>query len=202
MTEVLIKRLSKDVELPKYETNGSSGMDLSANIPTDIKIEPGKTSIIPTGISLSIPKNFEIQIRPRSGLAAKSQVSVLNTPGTIDADYRGEIKVILINLGSNTFTIKKGTRIAQMVLSPVIKAKFKEVENLDETDRGSGGFGSTGIRWFMQMKLNDYKRFEKQIILKNIGVNGQKKLLNSKVLIIGLGGLGCPLLTYLASSGV
>ena len=96
--------------------------------------------------SLSIPKNFEIQIRPRSGLAAKSQVSVLNTPGTIDADYRGEIKVILINLGSNTFTVKKGARIAQMVLSPVIKAKFKEVENLDETDRGSGGFGSTGIR--------------------------------------------------------
>ena len=146
MTEVLIKRLSKNVKLPKYETDGSSGMDLSADIPTDIKIEPGKTSIIPTGISLSIPKNFEIQIRPRSGLAAKSQVSVLNTPGTIDADYRGEIKVILINLGSNTFTIKKGTRIAQMVLSPVIKAKFKEVENLDETDRGSGGFGSTGIR--------------------------------------------------------
>ena len=89
MTEVLIKRLSKNVELPKYETDGSSGMDLSANIPTDIKIDPGKTSIIPTGISLSIPKNFEIQIRPRSGLAAKSQVSVLNTPGTIDADYRG-----------------------------------------------------------------------------------------------------------------
>ena len=107
MTEVLIKRLSKNVKLPKYETDGSSGMDLSADIPTDIKIEPGKTSIIPTGISLSIPKNFEIQIRPRSGLAAKSQVSVLNTPGTIDADYRGEIKVILINLGSNTFTIKK-----------------------------------------------------------------------------------------------
>ena len=202
MTEVLIKRLSKNVELPKYETDGSSGMDLSANIPTDIKIDPGKTSIIPTGISLSIPKNFEIQIRPRSGLAAKSQVSVLNTPGTIDADYRGEIKVILINLGSNTFTIKKGARIAQMVLSPVIKVKFKEVENLDKTDRGSGGFGSTGMKWLMQMKLNDYKRFEKQIILKNIGVNGQKKILNSKVLIIGLGGLGCPLLTYLASSGV
>ena len=146
MTEVLIKRLSKDIQLPKYETNGSSGMDLSANIEKEIKIEPGKISIIPTGISVSIPKNFEIQIRPRSGLAAKSQVSVLNTPGTIDADYRGEIKVILINLGSNTFTVKKGARIAQMVLSPVIKVKFKEVKNLDETDRGSGGFGSTGMK--------------------------------------------------------
>ena len=97
MTEVLVKRLSKNIELPKYETNGSSGMDLSANIEKQIKIEPGKTSIVPTGISVSIPKNFEIQIRPRSGLAAKSQVSVLNTPGTIDADYRGEIKVILIS---------------------------------------------------------------------------------------------------------
>ena len=146
MTEVLIKRLSKNIELPKYETNGSSGMDLSANIEKQIKIEPGKTSIIPTGISVSIPKNFEIQIRPRSGLAAKNQVTVLNTPGTIDADYRGEIKVILINLGSNTFTVKKDTRIAQMVLSPVVKMKFKEVENLDETDRGSGGFGSTGMK--------------------------------------------------------
>tara|TARA_B100001027_G_C16148297_1_gene276905 strand:- start:192 stop:632 length:441 start_codon:yes stop_codon:yes gene_type:complete len=146
MTEVLIKRLSKNVELPKYETSGSSGMDLCANIETKIKIGPGKTSIIPTGISLSIPKNYEIQIRPRSGLAAKNQVSVLNTPGTIDADYRGEIKVILINLGSNTFTVKRGERIAQMVLTPVVKAKFKEVENLGETDRGSGGFGSTGLK--------------------------------------------------------
>ena len=144
MTEVLIKRLSKNVELPKYETNGSSGMDLSANIATEIKIEPGKTSIIPTGISLSIPKNFEIQIRPRSGLAAKSQVSVLNTPGTIDSDYRGEIKVILINLGSNTFTVKKDTRIAQMVLSPVVKMKLEEAIDLPETMRGQSGFGSTG----------------------------------------------------------
>ena len=146
MIEVLIKRLSKSVELPKYETYGSSGMDLSANIDTSIKIEPGKTSIIPTGISLSIPKDFEVQIRPRSGLAAKSQVSVLNTPGTIDADYRGEIKVILINLGKNTFTVEKGARIAQMIFSPVTKAKFREVENLDETSRGSGGFGSTGMK--------------------------------------------------------
>ena len=120
MTEVLIKRLSKNIELPKYETNGSSGMDLSANIEKQIKIEPGKTSIIPTGISVSIPENFEIQIRSRSGLAAKSQVSVLNSPGTIDADYRGELKVILINLSNKTFVVEKGTRIAQMVLCPIV----------------------------------------------------------------------------------
>ena len=146
MTEVLIKRLSKNIELPKYETNGSSGMDLSANIEKQIKIEPGKTSIIPTGISVSIPKNFEIQIRSRSGLAAKSQISVLNSPGTIDADYRGELKVILINLGNKTFVVEKGARIAQMVLCPIVKAKFKEVDNLDYTDRGVGGFGSTGLK--------------------------------------------------------
>ena len=146
MTEVLIKRLSKNIELPKYETNGSSGMDLSANIEKQIKIEPGKTSIIPTGISVSIPKNFEIQIRSRSGLAAKSQISVLNSPGTIDADYRGELKVILINLCNKTFVVEIGTRIAQMVLCPIVKAKFKEVDNLDDTDRGVGGFGSTGLK--------------------------------------------------------
>ena len=146
MTEVLIKRLSKNIELPKYETNGSSGMDLSANIEKQIKIEPGKTSIIPTGISVSIPKNFEIQIRSRSGLAAKSQISVLNSPGTIDADYRGELKVILINLGNKTFVVERGTRIAQMVLCPIVKAKFKEVDSLDDTDRGTDGFGSTGLK--------------------------------------------------------
>jgi|TARA_B100000123_G_C25559710_1_gene353395 dUTP pyrophosphatase len=145
MTEILIKRLSKNIDLPKYETNGSSGMDLAANIENSIQIEPGKTSIVPTGISLSIPKDFEIQIRPRSGLAAKNQISVLNTPGTIDSDYRGEIKVIMINLGSKTFTITKGLRIAQMVLCPIVKAKLKEVESLDGTKRGAGGFGSTGI---------------------------------------------------------
>ena len=146
MIEVLIKRLSKNIELPKYETNGSSGMDLAANIDTEIKIEPGKTSIISTGISLSIPKNFEIQIRPRSGLAAKNNISVLNTPGTIDCDYRGEIKVILINLGQKAFIVEKGARIAQMVLCPIVRAKFKEVEILDGTIRGSGGFGSTGVK--------------------------------------------------------
>ena len=146
MIEVLIKRLSNNVELPKYETNGSSGMDLSANIDRQVKIEPGKTSIIPTGISLAIPENFEIQIRPRSGLAAKNQISVLNTPGTIDADYRGELKVILINLSNKTFVVEGGARIAQMVLCPIVKAKFKEVDNLDNTSRGAGGFGSTGLK--------------------------------------------------------
>ena len=146
MTEVLIKRLSKNIELPKYETNGSSGMDLSANIENQIKVEPGKTSIIPTGISVSIPKNFEIQIRPRSGLAAKSQISVLNSPGTIDADYRGELKVILINLSNKIFVVEKGMRIAQMVLCPIVKAKFKEVDSLDDSDRGNSGFGSTGLK--------------------------------------------------------
>ena len=146
MTEILIKRLSKNIILPKYETSGSSGLDLSANIKTPIKIEPGKTTIIPTGVSVSIPKNFEIQIRPRSGLAAKNQITVLNTPGTIDADYRGEIRVILINLSKETFIVENGARIAQMVVCPVIKAKLKEVDSLENTSRGSGGFGSTGMK--------------------------------------------------------
>ena len=146
MTEILIKRLSKNIPLPKYETSGSSGMDLAANLEKSVKIEPGKVSVIPTGISLSIPQNFEIQIRPRSGLAAKNQISVLNTPGTIDADYRGEIKVILINLGNRTFVVEKGARIAQMVLCPVVKANLKEVKTLEDTKRGSGGFGSTGTK--------------------------------------------------------
>ena len=146
MTEILIKRLSREVTLPKYETDGSSGLDLAAFIDNDIEIKPGKSEIIPTGLAIAIPKNFEIQIRPRSGLAAKSQISVLNTPGTIDADYRGELKVILINLSGETFIVKKGLRIAQMVLCPVIKAKLKEVESLDDTKRGSGGFGSTGLK--------------------------------------------------------
>ena len=146
MTEILIKRLSKNINLPRYETEGSSGMDLAADITSTIDIKPGESSIIPTGISVSIPINYEIQIRPRSGLAAKSQISVLNTPGTIDADYRGEIKVILINLGNKTFKVERGSRIAQMVLCPIEKAKIKEVEDLGKTNRGSGGFGSTGTK--------------------------------------------------------
>jgi dUTP pyrophosphatase len=146
MTKILIKRLSNNIPLPKYETEGSSGMDLTANVNKVIEIQPGKSEIIPTGLALSIPKNYEIQIRPRSGLAAKNQISVLNTPGTIDEDYRGEIKVILINLGEKKFKIEKGLRIAQMVLCPVIKAELEEVDVLDETKRGFGGFGSTGIK--------------------------------------------------------
>jgi dUTP pyrophosphatase len=146
MTEILIKRLSRTVSVPKYETTGSSGMDLAADIDEKIEIKPGETQIIPTGLSVSIPQEFEIQIRPRSGLAAKHQLSVLNTPGTIDADYRGEIKVILINLGKKIFIVERGLRIAQMVLCPLIKAKIKEVETLDDTTRGSGGFGSTGTK--------------------------------------------------------
>ena len=145
MTKILIKRLSKHIPLPRYETEGSSGMDLAANIEKMIEIKPGKSSIVPTGIALSIPNNYEIQIRPRSGLAAKNQISVLNTPGTIDADYRGELKVILINLGEKIFRVENGLRIAQMVLCPIIKATLEEVNELEKTKRGSGGFGSTGI---------------------------------------------------------
>ena len=146
MIKILIKRLSKEVPLPKYETSGSSGMDLSANIDAKINIEPGKTAMIPTGLALSIPKGFEIQIRPRSGLAAKQKISVLNTPGTIDSDYRGEIKVILINLSQESFKVEKGLRIAQMVVCPVVQAQLKEVIDLNETVRGEGGFGSTGTK--------------------------------------------------------
>ncbi len=144
MIKILIKRLSKEISLPKYETSGSSGMDLGSNI--DANISPGKIAIIPTGLALSIPKGFEAQIRPRSGLAAKKKISVLNTPGTIDSDYRGEIKVILINLGEEIFKIEKGLRIAQMVFCPIVQAQFREVDDLNETERGKGGFGSTGTK--------------------------------------------------------
>ena len=144
MIKILIKRLSKEISLPKYETSGSSGMDLGSNIGANIS--PGKIAIIPTGLALSIPKGFEAQIRPRSGLAAKKKISVLNTPGTIDSDYRGEIKVILINLGEEIFKIEKGLRIAQMVFCPIVQAQFREVDDLNETERGKGGFGSTGTK--------------------------------------------------------
>ena len=144
MVKILIKRFDKNIKLPTYKTSGSSGMDVTAYIKNKINILPGKVALISTGIAAAIPKNYEIQIRPRSGLAAKKSISVLNTPGTIDSDYRGEIKIILINLSKKSFIVKSGDRIAQMILCPVAKAKLNEVKNLPKTMRGKGGFGSTG----------------------------------------------------------
>ena len=144
MHEILIKKLHCDVNIPKYETEGSSGLDLEAYIEKDLRLLSGERKLVPTGISVAMPNNFEIQIRPRSGLAYKNGISVVNTPGTIDSDYRGEIKVLLINLGTEAVTIKKFQRIAQMVICPIIKANLKEVKELPETIRGAGGFGSTG----------------------------------------------------------
>ncbi len=144
MVKILIKKLSSKVQLPKYKTDGSSGMDVMAYINTPVLIMPQTSELIPTGLSLAIPDNTEIQIRPRSGLAAKNNISILNSPGTIDSDYRGEIKVILYNHGSKDFIVNNGDRIAQMVLVPIIKATFEEVGDLPETIRGQGGFGSTG----------------------------------------------------------
>ena len=144
MLEILVKKFDKNIKLPNYKTSGSSGMDLVAYIKNKITINPGKTAMVPTGIAVAIPKNYEIQIRPRSGLAVKKGITVLNAPGTIDADYRGEIKIILINLSKKSFVVKSGDRIAQMILCPVAKGKLKEVKNLPKTVRGKGGFGSTG----------------------------------------------------------
>tara|TARA_Y100000389_G_C17410140_1_gene490397 strand:- start:552 stop:992 length:441 start_codon:yes stop_codon:yes gene_type:complete len=146
MIKILIKKLSSNIIIPKYETPGSSGMDIAANLENKVSIKPGEKVIVPTGFALSIPKDYEVQIRPRSGLAAKNNISVLNTPGTIDSDYRGEIKVILINLGKEVFVVENRMRIAQMVLCPVIKGELIEVDDLSETTRGKGGFGSTGTK--------------------------------------------------------
>ena len=144
MTKVLIKKLDAEVELPAYKTKGASGMDLTAFIKEPVTLKPQKSCLVPTGISVAFQDNYEIQIRPRSGLAAKNSISVLNTPGTIDSDYRGEIKVILYNHGNSDFLINNKDRIAQMVLTPVIKMNLEETDNLPETIRGEGGFGSTG----------------------------------------------------------
>ena len=144
MVKILIKKLNKNTNIPEYKTDGSSGMDLMANIEKPIILQPGEKKLISTGITIAIPNKYEIQIRPRSGLAAKNGISVLNTPGTIDADYRGEIKVILINLSKQSFKINNNDRIAQMVLCPIVKAELEEVQELPKTIRGTGGFGSTG----------------------------------------------------------
>ncbi|MFN7038991.1 MAG: dUTP diphosphatase [Alphaproteobacteria bacterium] len=147
--KVSLKKLdhAKDLPLPFYATPGSAGMDLTAAIKEDIILKQGEIKLIPTGIAIELPQNFEAQIRPRSGLAAKNGVTVLNTPGTIDSDYRGEISIILINHGKVDFTITHGMRIAQMVISPVMQVKIELVEELfTETERGEGGFGSTGVK--------------------------------------------------------
>ena len=144
MVKVLIKKLDPRVEIPTYKTKGASGMDLMAFIKEPIKLPPKNSCMVPTGLSVAFSDKYEIQIRPRSGLAAKNNISVLNTPGTIDSDYRGEIKIILFNHGASDFIINNKDRIAQMILTPVSKMDLEEVKNLPNTLRGKGGFGSTG----------------------------------------------------------
>tara|TARA_Y100001970_G_C13791860_1_gene630671 strand:+ start:66 stop:503 length:438 start_codon:yes stop_codon:yes gene_type:complete len=144
MIKVLIKKLNPEAKIPVYKTKGSSGMDLMALIDSPIKIAPGNSSLIPTGLAIALPDNTEIQIRPRSGLAAKSNITVLNTPGTIDSDYRGELKVILYNHGKTEFIVNNNDRIAQIILTPILKINFEETDELPKTIRGQGGFGSTG----------------------------------------------------------
>ena len=144
MVKVLFKRLNQKAKLPSYKTSGSSGMDLMACVDEPITIKPNESMLIPTGIAIAIPEDTEVQISPRSGLATKSRISVLNTPGTIDSDYRGELKIILFNHGKDEFTVNDEDRVAQMVLMPILKVEIEETNELPETIRGSGGFGSTG----------------------------------------------------------
>ena len=145
--EISVKRLphNTNLPLPEYETAQSAGMDLPAAIDSPMTLSPGEHAMVPTGLAIALPGGYEAQIRPRSGLAARNGVTVLNTPGTIDADYRGEVKVILINLGTEPFEIERGMRIAQMVIAPVTQGKLTEVDDLSDTARGAGGFGSTGV---------------------------------------------------------
>ena len=147
MVKILIKKTNKEVITPKYKTDGSSGVDLSAFLEKKVVIKPNSSELIPTGLQGAIPEELEIQIRPRSGLAAKESIGVLNSPGTIDSDYRGELKIILFNHGKEDFIINNGDRIAQMVLVPILKMELEEVDILPDTIRGQGGFGSTGKKW-------------------------------------------------------
>ena len=144
MVKVLIKKLDSAAQIPSYKTEGASGMDLMAFINKPIKLNPKSSCLVPTGLSVAFLDDYEIQIRPRSGLAAKKNISVLNTPGTIDSDYRGEIKIILFNHGDKEFIINNKDRIAQMILTPVHKMSLEEVDSLPDSVRGKGGFGSTG----------------------------------------------------------
>ena len=151
MVKILIKKTNRKVITPKYKTDGSSGVDLSAFLEKKVVIKPNSSELIPTGLKVAIPEELEIQIRPRSGLAAKESMGVLNSPGTIDSDYRGELKIILFNHGDKDFIINNGDRIAQMVLVPILKMEFEEVDNLPDTVRGQGGFGSTGKKWALEI---------------------------------------------------
>ena len=143
---VSVKRLphNEDLPLPSYESASAAGMDLPAAVTADVILDPGERDLIATGLAIALPDGYEAQIRPRSGLAARNGVTVLNTPGTVDADYRGEVKVILVNLGKEPFTVTRGMRIAQMVIAPVVQATMEQVDELPDTARGAGGFGSTG----------------------------------------------------------
>ncbi|HRK62208.1 MAG TPA: dUTP diphosphatase [Candidatus Omnitrophota bacterium] len=144
--EILVKTLPhfEGLELPKYQTEGSAGMDLTAACGADMTILPGERKLVPTGLCIAIPHFYEVQIRPRSGLALKNGITLPNSPGTIDSDYRGELQVILLNSGQEPFVVKRGMRIAQMIVAPVVKASFQIVDNLDDTVRAAGGFGHTG----------------------------------------------------------
>ena len=133
-----------DIPLPAYATSGSSGMDIHAAVSTEVKIKPGETTLVPSGFHIEVPVGYEAQVRPRSGLAIKHSVGVLNSPGTIDSDYRGEVKVILTNFGKEDFIVRRGDRIAQLVIAPVVRARWEEVPDIEQTARGSGGFGHTG----------------------------------------------------------
>ncbi len=143
---VLVKRLAhgRDMDLPAYATPGSAGVDLRAAVNEPLTIQPGRIALVPTGIAMAIPRGFEGQIRPRSGLATKHGISLINAPGTVDSDFRGEMRCSLINLGPEPYTVRRGDRIAQMIIAPVFQARFEEVEELPETERGEGGWGSTG----------------------------------------------------------
>ena len=145
--KVPLKRLDNgaDLALPQYETAGSAGADIRAAVDAPLRLEPGQRALVPAGFAMALPAGYEAQVRPRSGLAVKNGITVLNAPGTIDSDYRGEVRVPLINLGDEAFTVERGMRIAQLVIAPVVQAGFDEVADLSETERGAGGFGSTGV---------------------------------------------------------
>lgn len=142
---VKVERLRPDAVLPVYSTAGAAGADLSASLDEDLVLEPGERRLVPTGLRMELPPGFEAQVRPRSGLAVRHGLTVLNSPGTIDEDYRGEVRIVLVNLGDAAFTVKNGDRIAQLVVAPVSRARFAEAERLSSSERSEGGFGSTGV---------------------------------------------------------